>query len=89
MVNDSSLTPALSAGRKTTSMTTHIAMLRGINVTGHHIIRMEALRASFTALGFKNVKTYIQSGNVIFETDKPAAGLSAKIEKRILGDFGF
>ena len=58
-------------------------------MTGHHIIRMEALRASFAALGFKNVKTYIQSGNVIFETDEPADGLSVKIGKKILGDFGF
>jgi uncharacterized protein (DUF1697 family) len=70
-------------------MTTHIAMLRRINVTGHRLIKMEALRASFAALGLKNVKTYIQSGNVVFETDEPASGLSAKIEKRILGDFGF
>ena len=70
-------------------MTTHIAMLRGINVTGHNVIRMEALRAAFAALGFKNVKTYIQSGNVIFETDEPATGLSAKIQKAILKKFGF
>jgi uncharacterized protein (DUF1697 family) len=70
-------------------MTTQIAMLRGINVTGHHIIRMEELRASFARLGFKNVKTYIQSGNVVFETDEAADGLSAKIEKRIFKDFGF
>ena len=70
-------------------MTTHIAMLRGINVTGHHIIKMEALRASFAVMGFKNVKTFIQSGNVVFETDEPPAGLTSKIEKRIRGDFGF
>jgi uncharacterized protein (DUF1697 family) len=66
-----------------------IAMLRGINVTGHKIIKMEALRASFAALGFKNVKSYVQSGNLIFETPTGSnAVLSAKIEKKILRDFG-
>ena len=47
-------------------MSAYIAMLRGINVTGSKIIKMEALRASFAALGFKNVKSYVQSGNLIF-----------------------
>jgi len=70
-------------------MTTYIAMLRGINVSGHKIIKMERLRAMFEDMGFGNVKTYVQSGNVVFETDEPAAGLSAKIQKRILRDFGF
>jgi uncharacterized protein (DUF1697 family) len=70
-------------------MTTYIAILRGINVSGHRIIRMEALRASLAALGFKNIRTYVQSGNVVFETDGPASGLAAKIEKRIVSDFGF
>jgi uncharacterized protein (DUF1697 family) len=70
-------------------MPTYIAMLRGINVTGHKIIKMEALRASFAALGFKNVQSYIQSGNLIFETpNNSAATLSAKIEQKILRDFG-
>jgi uncharacterized protein (DUF1697 family) len=70
-------------------MIKYIAILRGINVSGHRIIRMEALRVSLAALGFKNIQTYIQSGNVVFETNEPASGLAAKIEKRILGDFGF
>ena len=71
-------------------MPTHIAMLRGINVSGHKIIKMERLRACFAALGFSNVKTYVQSGNVIFEAanDSPA-GLSQKIEQNISRDFGF
>jgi uncharacterized protein (DUF1697 family) len=70
-------------------MPTFIAMLRGINVTGHKIIKMEALRASFAALGFKNVQSYVQSGNLIFEAPNASiAGLSAKIEKKILRDFG-
>jgi uncharacterized protein (DUF1697 family) len=70
-------------------MPVYIAMLRGINVTGSKIIKMEALRASFASLGFKNVQSYIQSGNLIFETPtNSAAALSAKIERRILRDFG-
>jgi len=69
---------------------TFIAMLRGINVSGHKIIKMEQLRASFDGLGFKNLKTYVQSGNVVFEAkSEPAAKVCEKIERRILGDFGF
>jgi uncharacterized protein (DUF1697 family) len=70
-------------------MTTYIAMLRGINVGGHKIIKMERLRALFENLGFAHVKTYVQSGNVVFETDESPAGLAAKIEGRILDEFGF
>jgi len=70
-------------------MSVYIAMLRGINVTGHKIIKMEALRASFAAQGFKNVKSYVQSGNLIFEAPIASiATLSAKIEKKIMSDFG-
>ncbi len=71
-------------------MQTFIAMLRGINVSGSKIIKMEPLRASFTDLGFSNVKTYIQSGNIVFEApNESAASLSNKIAQRILRDFGF
>jgi uncharacterized protein (DUF1697 family) len=68
---------------------TYITMLRGINVSGQKIIKMERLRAMFEGMGFGSVKTYVQSGNVIFETNEPAASLSPKIQKRILKDFGF
>lgn len=70
-------------------MTTYIAMLRGINVSGHKIIRMERLRAAFEDLGFAHVETYVQSGNVIFETSEAPAGLAAQIERKILDEFGF
>jgi uncharacterized protein (DUF1697 family) len=70
-------------------MPTSVAMLRGINVSGHNIIRMERLRAVFEDLGFAQVRTYVQSGNVIFETDDPPTGLAAKIERKILDEFGF
>ena len=71
-------------------MPTYIAMLRGINVSGHKIIKMEQLRAAFVALGFSNIKTYVQSGNAVFEaTNNSAAALSGKIEQKIVDDFGF
>ena len=66
----------------------YIALLRGINVGGHNKIKMEALREMFAALGFENVKTYINSGNVIFETTGISGDkLAAKIEKRIQAEF--
>ena len=71
-------------------MPIYIAMLRGINVSGHKMVKMEALRASFGALRFSNVKTYIQSGNVVFAAeDRSVADVCKKIERRILRDFGF
>lgn len=48
----------------------YVAFLRGINVGGKTIIKMEELRKVFATLGFTNVKTYIQSGNVVFESDE-------------------
>lgn len=59
----------------------YIAFLRGINVGGKTIVKMELLREVFSSLGFENVKTYIQSGNVMFETRKTNdKKLAAKIE---------
>lgn len=71
-------------------MNTYLALLRGINVSGKKIIRMEALRALFEKEGFTDVKTYIQSGNVVFR-DKSSSKekITAKIEKMILAEFGF
>jgi uncharacterized protein (DUF1697 family) len=66
-------------------MSTVIALLRGINVGGKAAIRMADLKASFEAIGFEDVATYINSGNVVFRGSKPDA---AAIEKRIAQDFG-
>ncbi len=68
---------------------TYVAMLRGINVSGHNPIKMPALQAMFEALGHSAVTTYIQSGNVVFTSadDDPAAVADA-IEARITADFG-
>ena len=49
-------------------MTTYIAFLRAVNVGGHAVVKMEALRDAFTASRCHNVRTYIQSGNVVFES---------------------
>jgi uncharacterized protein (DUF1697 family) len=69
----------------------YAAFLRGINVGGKNKVNMEALRGMFAALGFENVRTYINSGNVIFETMESGGGnnrgLSARIEKAIQTDF--
>ena len=71
-------------------MPTYVAMLRGINVGSGKIVKMERLRASFEALGFGGVRTYVQSGNVIFESEqKSPTELSNKIEEKIQHTFGF
>jgi len=71
-------------------MPIYISLLRGINVGGHKKIKMDPLRATFQTLGFESVKTYIQSGNVVFKSGKTSTSvLSRKIEEKILSDFGF
>ncbi len=71
-------------------MKTYITILRGINVSGHKMIKMEALRKMFEALNFKNVKTYIQSGNVVFQSKETNSDkLEKKIAKKIQEEFGF
>lgn len=68
-----------------------IALLRGINVGGKRKILMADLKVLFTDLGFKNIETYIQSGNVLFDCDMSisAAEISTKIENAIATKFGF
>jgi len=67
-----------------------ISLLRGINISGQKKIKMEDLRNLYKDLGFTQVQSYIQSGNVVFKTDeKGLINISAKIEKAILEKFGF
>jgi uncharacterized protein (DUF1697 family) len=62
--------------------TTFVALLRGINVGGRTLIRMAALRELIEALGFEDVETYIQSGNVIFDSpDADAKQVARRIEE--------
>ncbi len=64
--------------------------MRGINVSGQKIIRMENLRATFEALGFRRVRSYVQSGNVIFEAPKDSSNsFSGRIREKILDEYGF
>jgi uncharacterized protein (DUF1697 family) len=70
------------------SMTIYIALLRGINVGGHNKIIMAELRSSMEQLGLQNVKTYIQSGNILFESDEHEDILQKKIHDKIKEDFG-
>ena len=68
----------------------YIALLRGINVGGNHSIKMVNLKTCFESMGYADVLTYIQSGNVIFsskETDKEV--LTKKIENTLKETFGF
>lgn len=70
-------------------MTRYIALLRAINVGGH-TVKMDRLNALFVALGFKNVETFIASGNVIFESAaKSAAKMEAQIEHHLNEALGF
>ncbi len=70
-------------------MVKYIAFLRSINVGGKNIIRMEELRKIFASLGFSDVKTYIQSGNIIFKgSEKKVNDIKEKIESGLERHFG-
>jgi uncharacterized protein (DUF1697 family) len=66
----------------------YVALLRGINVGGKNKVPMAELRDAFESHGFTAVRTYIQSGNVVFATDAPAKTLEAVIEKLLHEHFG-
>lgn len=67
---------------------TWIALLRGINVSGKNQIAMPALRAVCAGLGWQEVQSYIQSGNLIFQAEGPAADLELQLEAAITEQFG-
>jgi uncharacterized protein (DUF1697 family) len=60
--------------------TRYVALLRGINVGGKNPVPMVALREAIEEGGFDDVRTYIQSGNVLFSTDRPARELEDAVE---------
>jgi uncharacterized protein (DUF1697 family) len=67
-----------------------ISMLRGVNLGSHHRIRMDVLRAVYESLGLRAVQTYVQSGNVIFQTkDRNLVKLAQQIADGIEKEFGF
>lgn len=71
-------------------MNTWIALLRGINVGGKNILPMAELRSDLESLNLGNVRTYIQSGNVVFDsTARSPSSLAGKIVRRIHQQHGF
>jgi uncharacterized protein (DUF1697 family) len=67
-----------------------ISMLRGINVGGHHKIKMDALRSVYASLKCEDARTYVQSGNVVFRTkEKNSIQFAKKIQDAIEREFGF
>ncbi len=71
-------------------MERYISILRGINVSGKNLIKMTGLRTSFENLGFSDVTTYVQSGNIIFSGKKTSLKkLEQSIHQQIKKDFGF
>lgn len=69
-------------------MTVYIALLRGINVSGHNKIKMADLKQTLEKTGFGRVQTYIQSGNVLFESEEGPEPLRRRIEDAIQSAFG-
>jgi uncharacterized protein (DUF1697 family) len=71
-------------------MEQYVALLRGINVGGNNLIKMAELRISFEKLGFQNVSTYIQSGNVLFGAqEKNQTKLTDQIESGLSKTFKY
>ncbi|SEO22793.1 Uncharacterized conserved protein, DUF1697 family [Flavobacterium sp. CF108] len=70
-------------------MTTHLALLRGINVSGHNMIKMDALKTMLENIGFQNVRTYLQSGNVFVDSEEDAAKVGFMIKQEIFKVFGY
>jgi uncharacterized protein (DUF1697 family) len=67
----------------------YVALLRGINVGGRNKVPMAELRAAFEDAGYTDVRTYIQSGNVVFGADTPAKSLEAEVETMLKRHLGY
>ncbi|WP_271405411.1 DUF1697 domain-containing protein [Tenacibaculum soleae] len=70
-------------------MKTYIVLLRGINVSGKNKLPMAELRELLNNLGFKNIETYIQSGNIILSSDETKVEVCKKVNKGIANKFGY
>ncbi|TRZ43187.1 DUF1697 domain-containing protein [Robertkochia solimangrovi] len=71
-------------------MFVYIALLRGINVSGHNIIKMADLRNMFEGLGFSDITTYVQSGNVVFSAaQENSREIENSIESKINDVYGY
>jgi uncharacterized protein (DUF1697 family) len=69
-------------------MTSYVALLRAVNVGGSGKLPMSELRAIGEACGFQHVRTFIASGNLLFDSDSAESDVEAKIERRLEGFFG-
>lgn len=70
-------------------MTTHLALLRGINVSGHNMMKMETLKTMLENIGFTNVRTYLQSGNVFVNSEEESTSkVGFMIKQEIFKVFG-
>lgn len=77
-------------GGVASAVTTYVALLRGINVGGKNLIGMAALKACFEAQGFRDVATYIQSGNVVFTARRSdQRALTGRIEAALSTAFAY
>ncbi len=65
-----------------------VVLLRGINVGGRNIVKMAPLRDALNANGFKDVATYIQSGNIVLRMSSDAAAITDRIDAILQRDFG-
>src|SRR5712691_3985143 len=70
-------------------MDVFIALYRGINVGGRNSVRMEVLRAMHEQLGHQGVKSYIQSGNIVFSANGLAEAIAREVAAEFVNEFGF
>lgn len=70
-------------------MTRYIVLLRGINVSGKNKLPMQDLRELLSELRYENVQTYIQSGNIILDSEKEKSVLEKEIKAGIKSKFGY
>lgn len=70
-------------------MTAYVALLRGINLGPSHRVPMAELRTLCRSLGLRNVATYLQSGNVVFNDDRPPGAIVDLLEGALATRFGF
>ncbi|OXB08585.1 hypothetical protein B0A81_09765 [Flavobacterium plurextorum] len=69
-------------------MTTHLVLLRGINVSGHNMMKMDALKIMLENIGFQNIRTYLQTGNVFVDSEEDASKVGFMIKQEIFKVFG-
>lgn len=70
-------------------MPAFVVLLRGVNVMGKKRVRMAEWRAGLERLGFKDVRTYLQSGNAVFRASAARDKMASAVKTRVAEDFGF